>query len=279
MGGIKFSVHPLFFAVGFYYALTGRIFAFSVYSVTTLLHETGHLLAAERAGYKLNKITLTPFGAVAFGNADGLKFYDEIFIALAGPFFNLAIGVFTVAIWWIFPELYAFTDIVAEANFTIALINLIPAYPLDGGRVLSALLGLSFGREKAFKICKILGIVFSVILSGVFVFTVFYKPNFSILFFAVFVLLGATLRDKENKLIKVDKTVDERALKRGVAVKKQAISENASVKQLIKILDPDAFNEIDVYCENGKVKKLSQKEINVIIQKGSVYSAIKEFLQ
>ena len=58
MGGIKYSVHPLFFAVGFYYALTGRIFIFLVYSITALVHETGHAIAAEKAGYKLNKITL-----------------------------------------------------------------------------------------------------------------------------------------------------------------------------------------------------------------------------
>ena len=72
MGGIRYNVHPLFFVVGLYYAVSGRIFIFLVYSFTALIHETGHAIAAEKAGYKLNKITLTPFGAIAKGNIEGL---------------------------------------------------------------------------------------------------------------------------------------------------------------------------------------------------------------
>ena len=123
MGSINLSVHPLFYVFGFYYALTGRIFVFVIYTVCAVLHELGHSFVATSAGYRLNKITLMPFGAVVSGNVEGLKFLDEIAIALAGPFLNLAIGVFFVAVWWVYPESYAYTDIVAEANFSMALVN------------------------------------------------------------------------------------------------------------------------------------------------------------
>ena len=139
---LKFSLHPLFFACGFYYALTGKFLTFLIYSFCALLHELGHAFIANGSGYKLNKITLMPFGAVVCGDLDNLKAKDEIKIALAGPCLNLLIGILFVALWWIFPETYSFTDIVAEANFSMALINFIPAYPLDGGRVLCAIIAL-----------------------------------------------------------------------------------------------------------------------------------------
>ena len=140
MGSINLSVHPLFFAFGFYYALTGRIFVFLIYTVTAVLHELGHSFVASNAGYRLNKITLMPFGAVVSGDIEGLSLGDEIKVALAGPFINLAVALLFVASWWIVPETYAFTDVVAEANLTMALVNFIPVFPLDGGRVLSAIL-------------------------------------------------------------------------------------------------------------------------------------------
>ena len=247
MGGIKYNVHPLFFVVGFYYALTGRIFIFLVYSFSALIHETGHAIAAERAGYKLNKITLTPFGAIAKGNIEGLKFYDELRIAAAGPLINLAIGLLFVAFWWIFPEVYAFTDVAAEANFALALVNLIPAYPLDGGRILSALLSIKFGEKRAFTICKIIGVSFGAALIAGFIFTLFYTPNVSLLIFGLFVVVGAISRDKELKYVKIDSALSEESLMRGLPIKKQAVSKNITLKTLIKIMDAKAVNEIEVY--------------------------------
>lgn len=271
---VKLGVHPLFFAVGMYYAVVGRIWEFLVYTVTAVIHELGHSLAAEKYGYRINKITLTPFGAVAFGDVRGLKFYDEIFIALAGPLVNLATGLTFTAFWWIFPEIYPFTEVAAQANFSLAIINLIPAYPLDGGRILYACIGGKCGREKARKICRAVGIAFGVLMVAMFVFTVFYHPNFTLLFFGLFVILGATITDKENKLVRIDKSFNESALMRGVPIKRQAISKNATVKTLLKLTDADALNEIEVYDGEKRVLILKQGQISEIISKGDLYSKI-----
>ena len=278
MGGIRYSVHPLFFVVGFYYALTGRIFVFLTYVFTAVIHETGHAAMAGRAGYRLSKITLTPFGAVASGNIEGLKFYDELFIAAAGPAVNLAVGLLFVAFWWIFPETYAFTDIAAEANFTLAAVNLIPAYPLDGGRILSALLSIKIGGERASKICKAVSVFLALLLIAGFVFTLFYTPNVSLLIFAVFVLVGAFDRGKENKYVKINSVMGEEKLCRGVPVKRQAVSKNVTLKTLIKIVDPAAINEIDVYDGDRFLKRLGQKEITKILGSGDIYATIERFV-
>lgn len=278
MGGINLSVHPLFYVFGVYYALTGKIFVFAIYTITAVLHELGHSFVASNAGYKLNKITLMPFGAVVRGDIDGLKFSDEIKIALAGPLINLAIGMLFVAFWWIYPESYAFTDIIAEANFAMAIVNLLPIYPLDGGRIFSASLAGKFGSEKAFKISKVIGGGFALGLFLCFIATIFYQVNFSLLFFSLFVGFGAFGRSKENKYVKIYTALSEQSLMRGMSVKKYALSKNATVKKLISMIDETAVNEVSVFDGDGEIALLKQSKINKIIENGDVYSPISRYL-
>lgn len=278
MGGINLSVHPLFFAFGLYYALTGRIFVFIIYTLSAVVHELGHSLVASNAGYKLNKITLMPFGAVVSGNIDGLKISDEIKIALAGPFINLAIGLLFVASWWIYPESYAFTDVVAEANFSMALVNFLPIFPLDGGRVLSAILTESFGKERAGVICKITGAVFSTLLFTGFVITIFNQINLSLLFFSLFVLFGAFGKNKENRYVRLYSALEEDCLKRGMPFKKHALYKTATVKKLMSLLDETAVNEVAVFDGEKQIKLLSPKKINEIIEKGDLYAPIEKYV-
>ena len=278
MGGINLSVHPLFFAFGFYYALTGRIFIFIIYTLSAVVHELGHSLVATSSGYKLNKITLMPFGAVVSGNIDGLKLNDEIKIALAGPFVNLAIGLLFVASWWIYPESYAFTDVVAEANFSMALVNFLPIFPLDGGRVLSAVLAQNFGKKKSGIICKITGAVFSILLFCAFIITIFNTVNISLLFFSLFVLFGAFGKNKENKYIRIYSALGEEALKRGMPFKKHALYKTATIKRLMSIIDESAVNEVAIFDENKQIKLLSPSKINQIIENGDLYAPIEKYI-
>lgn len=277
MGGINFSVHPLFFAFGLYYALTGRIFVFVIYTISAVVHELGHSIVASNCGYRLNKITLMPFGAVVSGNLDNMHVKDEIKIAIAGPLTNLAIALFFVALWWIFPTLYAFTDIVAEANFSLALMNFLPIYPLDGGRVLSSSLSGALGRKKSFLICKIIGVVFSLILFALFIFSIFNTVNFSLLFFASFVLVGAVMKNKENVYVKLFQAVNIDSLKRGMEIKKIALHKSVTVKKLSSLLDPSYMSEIVVYDERP-IKTLSQQEIGEIILNGELYAPLEKYI-
>ena len=272
------TIHPLFFAFGFYYALTGKILLFVICTITALMHELGHSFVANGIGYRLNKITLMPFGAVVSGDIDGLKLKDELKIALAGPLLNLGVGLLFVAVWWIYPESYAFTDVVASANFSMALINFLPIYPLDGGRVLYALLALSMDKAKAQVICKILGGLFGIILSALFIASIFYSLNLSLLFFSLFVLFGTFGRAKDNKYVKLFSSVNENALTRGMPILEQAVSTKTTVKRLVAILDCTAINRVEVYNGKDKIATLSQKKIEEIVEKGELYSPISKYL-
>ena len=278
MGGLKFSVHPLFFAFGFYYALTGKIFVFAIYTICAVVHELGHSFVATSVGYKLNKITLMPFGAVVSGNIEGLRFNDEIKIALGGPMINLIIGLLFVATWWLFPETYAFTDVVANANFSLAIINLLPIFPLDGGRVLCASLTGLLGKKKANLMCKIIGLIFALFLCVCFVISVFNQINLSLLFFSAFVLAGVFMKSKENEYVKIYTVLSEENLKRGMIVRRIAVHKSVTIKKVLSLLDDTCLNEVAVYDGESVRAVLSQKRIGQIIEKGNIYSRIEDYV-
>lgn len=278
MGSINLTVHPLFFAFGIYYAFTGKILVFIIYSLCALSHELGHSFASQRQGYRLGKIVLMPFGAVVTGNIDGLKYTDQVKIALAGPMLNLAVSFFFIALWWILPELYIFTDLIVESNLSMAIINLLPAYPLDGGRVLSATLGQFFGEKKAGLVCKVLGAILGLSLFTFFIISCFNTINLSLLFFSLFVLFGAFEKRKGNRYVKLYSGLDEKRLMCGLVVKRIAVSKNATVKRLTSLLDTNAVNEVLVFDGEKKVAEFKGESLKKLISSANIYSKIEENL-
>ncbi len=278
MGGIKLSVHPLFFLLGFYNALTGRIFSFIVFTLSAVIHELGHSFTASSMGYKLDKIVLMPFGAVVKGQISGLNVLDEIKIALSGPLINLMVAVIFVAFWWVRPETYAYTDILVTANLSLALINLIPAFPLDGGRVLLATLKKSLGEKRAVNICKWLGVCLGLVLLGLFVYSIFTVLNLSLLLFSLFVLVGAISNKVESKYVRLYTGLDEKRLLRGVEIKRQAISSDISVKKMLALLDEQRLNELVVYRKGSRSVVLGQNQINQIIENAVLYEKLEKYL-
>ena len=279
MGGIKLSVHPLFFIFGLYNALIGNIFTFIIYTVSAVIHELGHSLVAGSLGYRLDKITLMPYGAVVSGEIEGLKFSDEIKIALAGPFINLAVALFFIASWWIVPEIYAYTDVVVSANLSMAIVNLLPVFPLDGGRVAWASIAQIKGSEKARKICTATGVLTSIGLCALFVIGAIKGVfNLSLLFFCLFVLFGAIGKAKENKYIKIYSTLSKSKLKHGIPYKKQALDKSVLVKKMLSVLDKDSVNEIVVFDGDRELTLLKQNKINEIILKGDMYAPLEKYI-
>ncbi len=274
---IKFSIHPLFVVLGVYYSAVGKLVEFILCSLTAVIHELGHGIVAERSGYALNDITLMPFGAVVNGDIDGLKPKDEILIAIAGPLTNFAVGLFFVALWWLYPIVYVYTDLIVALNFSVAIVNLIPSYPLDGGRVLCSLLTIKCGKERARFICKLLGVILSCVLIVAFIITLKSAVNVSLIFFAVFTLFGA-LRKKENNFIKIYNGVTSQRLKRGVTIKRIAIDEGVTLKKLMSALDETAINEVVVYSGYKPIKTLYEDDLKNLIESGSIYQKIGNFL-
>ena len=100
---MKISIHPLFVAAGILSALFGGLPVFVIYTLTALLHECGHIFCAGSMGFTCEKIRLMPYGAAAVCDIDGIKWRDEVALALAWPAVNAAICMGVAALWWFFP--------------------------------------------------------------------------------------------------------------------------------------------------------------------------------
>lgn len=278
MGSIRIKIHPLFILLFIYSAFTSKILIFLVCTLTAVAHELGHSLVAEIKGYKLNKITLMPFGAIVQGNFDKPFIKDDLIISLAGPITNLLIAVLFVASWWVYPISYPYTQVVVQANLSMALVNLLPALPLDGGRILFSILRLKFTKKTANVICKILGVMLSCILLTLFIISFFSTPNISLLFFSLFVLFGVLSREKENNYIRAYVGVSREKLLKGVRISRFALDKDASVKRLVNLIDGDALNEVVILDGNEKLATLSEEKIRKIILTGKLKSKLGEFI-
>ena len=133
-------------------------------------------------------------------------------------------------------------------------------------------------RNKAIKICKITGVCFSAILFALFIVSLFFQANISLLFFALFAFVGTVEKKKENVYIRLFSGVIEERLKRGATVRKIAVDKSVTVKKLTSLLDVETVNEVEVYEKGEKIATLSQKKLGEIVLKGEIYSPIEKFL-
>jgi Zn-dependent protease/CBS domain-containing protein len=185
------------------------IFLVSVFGCV-VAHEFGHVLAARMFGIATPDITLYPFGGVARLNAVPRQPSQEFFVAIAGPAVNVVIAAGLV--WagaMLTPEalLRDQADLgsrLAAANVVLALFNLLPAFPMDGGRVLRAALSAFMGFERATRLAAIVAhwLAIALALGGIFL-----DPMLIII--AVVILIGATaeLQATAVRLLAKDRSV------------------------------------------------------------------------
>lgn len=273
----KVKIHFLFYVVGVINLLSGRFYTFFIYALCDILHELGHSFVAGRFGVKLGEIMLMPYGAVVTNKTDGLKLKDDILIALGGPLINLSLATFFIACWWITPECYYFTMEIVTANISLAIINLIPAYSLDGGRILSDILQFWFSESVANRVVKTIAFLLSVIMLFFFIVSCFTLPNLSLLFFAVFLFSSIFVRQKGYRYIKISEFLQQN-MHTGTKANVFVIDEKSTIKALLKNLNTNQFNRAVIYDGKNVVCSLDQWQIVDICKRSHIYSTIKESL-
>ncbi len=184
--------------------LYGAFLTLTLFTIV-LAHELGHAIAAQRYGIRVQDIVLLPIGGVARLNRMPEKPAQELVVALAGPAVNL---VMTLALAPVLvvgmladvragmafglpplaqPGLLNFVAFLVLVNASLLAFNLIPAFPMDGGRVLRAVLALKLPYARATSIAANVGRLFAVGF-GIFAFV---SGNISLAFVAIFVFFGA----------------------------------------------------------------------------------------
>ncbi len=253
--GIKVSVHWTFSlliawivlisvsqGLGLTQILMHVLFILALF-VCVVLHELGHSLAAIRLGGKVESITLLPIGGMAHMSKMPEKPKDEFIVSAAGPLVNVAIAI----LLWIYLAYLHPLDVremefetitvrnfplmLLAANLFIVAFNLIPAFPMDGGRLFRSALSIKMSRLKATRIAKDIGQIFAIffIIAGLFI-------NPFLIIIGFFILLGAK---GEYEMIKY-----------------QDVLKNYTVKDIVKT----EFAEMD---ENDTLGKAAEKLIHI----------------
>ncbi|HXH78144.1 site-2 protease family protein [Nocardioides sp.] len=120
--------------------VVGLVFAIVLY-LSILLHEASHAIMAQRFGFHVNSITLHFLGGQTEIDNTAQRPRQEFWIAVVGPLTSIAVGAAAVGLWFLLPEglVRVAVEGLAGANLLIGVLNLVPGLPLDGGRVLKAL--------------------------------------------------------------------------------------------------------------------------------------------
>ena len=177
----------------FLFLLTSQIEMYIILMIFAIIHELGHLVAGLILKFKPEEVKLTPVGLQIRFKIDSREYNEKIkearslnikkaIIALAGPLTNLIIAVVTIIIGYFNANIqntYIY-QIIIYANFLIAMFNLIPIYPMDGGRVLNELLKIFIGNKKAYKITYIVSKTILILLTAVASILVLYIQNIAI---------------------------------------------------------------------------------------------------
>ena len=232
-------------------AWSGLLFILLVFACV-VAHEFGHIFTARGFGVQTPDVTLLPIGGVARLERIPEDPWEEFLIAIAGPLVNVVIAIGLIA--GVGANIgsgaalengtVSLVDRLAAVNLFIALFNMIPAFPMDGGRILRALLGIRLGFVRATEIAALIGQVVAFALGFI---GLFYSPI--LIFIAIFVYLAATA---EAHMVAL------RAMSRGVPVSAAMMTQfatlkpEAAIEQAVQTLLQTSQGEFPVVDDAGK---------------------------
>ena len=183
---IKIDLKIFLFAILF--LITNQIKLYAILMIFALIHELGHLICGILLGLKPSSIKINPFGfqltfkekienynyKVGSGNILCLK---RLIIAISGPLTNIIIALAFLIIPFNITE----KSVLIYANILLAIFNLIPIYPLDGGIILKEVINIKTGRENSYKIINNISSITVILLTIITAITILYLHNIALL--------------------------------------------------------------------------------------------------
>lgn len=135
--------------------LTGRFNNFFPYFALIFIHELGHMITGIVLGYQLDKITFYPYGGITTFNLPlNIPLFKELLILVMGPIFQI-IGYLLLRNFFPFIKIY---------HYTLLIFNLLPIYPLDGGKIFNILFNYSLSYLKSFYFIFFISLTFTLFI-------------------------------------------------------------------------------------------------------------------
>lgn len=191
---MKIKVDLKIFLIIILYILTKNIKVFAISFIFILLHELGHAITGVILGLKIKKININVFGlSIEFENYGKERLNNKIIIDMAGP----AINIITFIIAVIFKN-----EEIAYINILLAIINLLPIYPLDGGRIVKNLLLKSHNYKQVVGYTEKISKDTLIIITAISSIVILYIKNVGI-FLVILYLWSIALKEcRKNQIIK-----------------------------------------------------------------------------
>jgi Zn-dependent protease len=241
--------------------LTGILFILALF-LCVVLHEYGHALTARRYGIKTRDITLYPIGGVARLERMPEKPIEELWVALMGPAVNVVIAVLLFAYLLVTNGLVPLTDLTVSSgsfverlmmvNISLVLFNLIPAFPMDGGRVLRALLAMRMDYVRATQVAAVIGQGLALVFGFIGLFS-----NPFLLFIALFVWIGAS---QESSVAQVKNSVSGIPVTRAMMTDFKTLSPRDNLSQVVALILAGSQHDFPVVDANGRVAGILDRD-------------------
>lgn len=249
--GIEVSCSPFLAVLLFFSAVSDNVDICILGGIALIAHEFAHIFIAQSLGYRVSGIELQPFGCVAeMEEIKNLK--DAGVIALSGPILSIVSACICYAALS-FGELVYVRDF-GNINFSIALINLFPAYPLDGGRILKSLLRK---KEHAEKTCSVLGIILAgALLVGGAAVLLLGSENLTLLIFGIFLLIAAVSKRKSAGKNAIRDAMQKSARLRGgepLEIRQIGVYKNTTVYEAFRMLHAERYSVLCVMDDDLRV--------------------------
>lgn len=262
MEKLKIKIQPLFVLYVFLCIYFGWYNDIFYYIVVLVLHEYGHYFATLKLGYSVEGLVFAVYGSALKSN-NCYKPKDEVIIAFAGPLVNMLLILCTLSLWWLFPSLYLFTRSFLIANIMVLLFNLLPIYPLDGGRILLALFSKKKSRFSLERVSSKVCLGVGILLICLFVYSLFLGINYSFLFMGLFLMMNGVLCGNNYYISRMQAYNKKNSSPIEVKVFKVT---NLNKSQLLKYLSPHYYSIFEL--TNGeKSERVEEKDL-LTYQKG-----------
>ena len=255
----KLPVHPSFLLLFGWFILMRDLAGFFIFVGVVLTHELGHYFVAKKLGYRLDSFFLAPYGVSLNYKESVFEAGDEVKIAIAGPLVNFSLAFVAIAFWWIFPATYFFTQTFVTQSILLGLFNLLPCYPLDGGRIVVGLLSGKMERKKSVALVTTLNFVFSFLCFVCFVISciVSFNPTFALA--TCFLLAGAVQGKREGRYALA--TVFKKKNKNFSKPLVLTVNSSVTLGEVLKKIQVNKFTIFYCIFANGKVRILDEQTL------------------
>ncbi len=239
-----------------------QIGQFFILLILVILHELCHILTARFYGAECREVVVTPVGLCAKINIENMSFFQKLVVIFSGPLFNIFFGIITGSM----------------ASIMLGLFNLLPVYPLDGGRILSYSMGYIFGtlRANRYVMSISMGICYAIMAAGIIQIALFYF-NFTILAIAVF-LLNVNKKEAQALTYSFYKALIHKPNNRALKLRSVMVNKNTNLKTVIYRLGTDYYTMLYVR-DKDIIGEISEDKIQSFIIKNGISHNVIDVLR